>query len=132
MFPTGENFYASLNSAVFSDGSFCYVPKEVKYPMELSSYFRINTARTGAVRAHAHDRRRKAPSSATWRAAPRRCATRTSCMPPWWRSSWRRTPFIVKSHFYHVHYLISCFSYIRNNPILLNYFTRKMSEALFQ
>jgi Fe-S cluster assembly protein SufB len=45
--PAGDNFYAALNSAVFSDGSFCYIPKGVKCPMELSSYFRINAAGTG-------------------------------------------------------------------------------------
>jgi len=45
--PPGDNFFAALNSAVFSDGSFCYIPKGVKCPMELSTYFRINTANTG-------------------------------------------------------------------------------------
>ena len=45
--PVGDNYYAALNSAVFSDGSFCYIPKGVKCPMELSSYFRINAAGTG-------------------------------------------------------------------------------------
>ena len=45
--PSGDNFYAALNSAVFSDGSFCYIPKGVKCPMDLSSYFRINAAGTG-------------------------------------------------------------------------------------
>lgn len=45
--PSGDNFFAALNSAVFSDGSFCYVPKGVKCPMELSSYFRINASGTG-------------------------------------------------------------------------------------
>jgi Fe-S cluster assembly protein SufB len=45
--PYSDNFFAALNSAVFSDGSFCYVPKGVKCPMELSTYFRINTADTG-------------------------------------------------------------------------------------
>ncbi len=45
--PTGDNFYAALNSAVFSDGSFCYIPKGVKCPMELSTYFRINDSGTG-------------------------------------------------------------------------------------
>ena len=45
--PPGDNFYAALNSAVFSDGSFCYIPKGVKCPMELSSYFRINALGTG-------------------------------------------------------------------------------------
>jgi len=45
--PYSDNFFASLNSAVFSDGSFCYVPKGVRCPMELSTYFRINAANTG-------------------------------------------------------------------------------------
>src|ERR1700726_1019507 len=45
--PTSDNFFAALNSAVFSDGSFCYIPKGVRCPMELSTYFRINTANTG-------------------------------------------------------------------------------------
>lgn len=45
--PTSDNFYAALNSAVFSDGSFCYIPPGVKCPMELSTYFRINEAGTG-------------------------------------------------------------------------------------
>ena len=45
--PTKDNFYAALNSAVFSDGSFCYIPKGVRCPMELSTYFRINQAGTG-------------------------------------------------------------------------------------
>jgi Fe-S cluster assembly protein SufB len=45
--PVGDNFYAALNSAVFTDGSFVYVPKGVRCPMELSTYFRINAAKTG-------------------------------------------------------------------------------------
>jgi Fe-S cluster assembly protein SufB len=45
--PANDNFYAALNSAVFSDGSFVYVPKGVRCPMELSTYFRINAAETG-------------------------------------------------------------------------------------
>ncbi|ARA92485.1 Fe-S cluster assembly protein SufB [Rhodothermaceae bacterium RA] len=45
--PYTDNFYAALNSAVFSDGSFCYIPKGVRCPMELSTYFRINQAGTG-------------------------------------------------------------------------------------
>ena len=45
--PTGDNFFAALNSAVFSDGSFVYVPPGVRCPMELSTYFRINAAKTG-------------------------------------------------------------------------------------
>jgi Fe-S cluster assembly protein SufB len=45
--PVGDNFFSALNSAVFSDGSFCYIPKGVHCPMELSSYFRINARGTG-------------------------------------------------------------------------------------
>ena len=45
--PVTDNYYAALNSAVFSDGSFCYIPKGVRSPMELSTYFRINAANTG-------------------------------------------------------------------------------------
>ena len=45
--PKTDNYYAALNSAVFSDGSFCYIPKGIKCPMELSTYFRINEAGTG-------------------------------------------------------------------------------------
>ena len=47
--PYGDNYYAALNSAVFSDGSFCYIPKGVHCPMELSSYFRINARGTGQL-----------------------------------------------------------------------------------
>jgi Fe-S cluster assembly protein SufB len=45
-----DNYYAALNSAVFSDGSFVFVPKGVHSPMELSTYFRINASETGQVR----------------------------------------------------------------------------------
>ncbi|MDR0729473.1 MAG: Fe-S cluster assembly protein SufB [Prevotellaceae bacterium] len=45
--PVGDNFFAALNSAVFSDGSFCYIPRNTRCPMELSSYFRINARGTG-------------------------------------------------------------------------------------
>lgn len=45
--PSNDNYYAALNSAVFSDGSFCYIPKGVRCPVELSTYFRINAANTG-------------------------------------------------------------------------------------
>ncbi|HET6493114.1 MAG TPA: Fe-S cluster assembly protein SufB [Burkholderiales bacterium] len=45
--PPGDNYYAALNSAVFTDGSFCFIPKGVKCPMELSTYFRINTEESG-------------------------------------------------------------------------------------
>ena len=45
--PVADNFYAALNSAVFTDGSFCYIPKGVKCPLDLSTYFRINASETG-------------------------------------------------------------------------------------
>src|SRR5207253_11336614 len=45
--PYSDNFFAALNAAVFSDGSFCYIPKGVRCPMELSTYFRINASETG-------------------------------------------------------------------------------------
>jgi Fe-S cluster assembly protein SufB len=45
--PSGDNFFAALNSAVFTDGSFCYIPKGVRCPLDLSTYFRINSAETG-------------------------------------------------------------------------------------
>ena len=45
--PVNDNYFAALNSAVFSDGSFCYIPKGVRCPMELSTYFRINASGTG-------------------------------------------------------------------------------------
>ncbi len=57
--PYTDNFFAALNAAVFTDGSFVYVPKGVRCPMELSTYFRINAADTGPVRAHADHRRRR-------------------------------------------------------------------------
>ena len=57
--PYTDNFFATLNSAVFTDGSFCYIPKGVRCPMELSTYFRINTAGHRPVRADADRRRRR-------------------------------------------------------------------------
>ena len=45
--PSGDNYYAALNSTVFTDGSFCYIPKNTRCPMELSTYFRINTEQSG-------------------------------------------------------------------------------------
>ncbi len=48
--PVADNYFAALNSAVFSDGSFVYVPKGVRSPMELSTYFRINASETGQVK----------------------------------------------------------------------------------
>ena len=47
MVPPGDNFYAALNSAVFTDGSFVFIPKGVRCPMELSTYFRINAKNSG-------------------------------------------------------------------------------------
>src|SRR5213596_379706 len=47
--PTNDNFFAALNSAVFSDGSFCFIPKGVRCPMELSTYFRINNSESGQL-----------------------------------------------------------------------------------
>ena len=47
--PASDNYYAALNSAVFTDGSFGYIPKGVRCPMELSTYFRINEAGTGQL-----------------------------------------------------------------------------------
>ncbi len=49
--PSDDNYFAALNSAVFSDGSFCYIPKGVRSPVELSTYFRINAANTGQLSA---------------------------------------------------------------------------------
>ncbi len=48
--PVGDNYYAALNSAVFSDGSFVWIPKGLECPMELSTYFRINASGSGQVR----------------------------------------------------------------------------------
>ena len=85
--PQSDNFYASLNAAVFSDGSFVYVPEGVRCPMELSTYFRINEKNTGQFERTLIIAE-KALTSAIWKAARRRCATRTSCMrrsSNWWR-----------------------------------------------
>jgi hypothetical protein len=86
--PPGDNFYAALNSAVFSDGSFVYIPAGVRCPMELSSYFRINARNTGQfertliiAEAGSH------VSYLEGCTAP--SATSTSCMPRWW--NWSRT-----------------------------------------
>ena len=52
--PAGDNYYAALNCAVFSDGSFVYIPKGVRCPMEISTYFRINAQESGQVRFVTH------------------------------------------------------------------------------
>ena len=82
--PYTDNFYAALNSAVFSDGSFCYIPKGVRCPMELSTYFRINAAEHRPVRAHADRRGGRRATSVISKAAPRRCAMKINCT----RRSW--------------------------------------------
>ena len=86
--PVTDNFFATLNSAVFSDGSFVYVPPGVRCPMELSTYFRINEHNTGQFERTLIIADKGAYVSAISKAAPRRCATRTSCTPPW--SNWSR------------------------------------------
>ena len=78
--PQNDNFFAALNSAVFSDGSFAYVPPGVRCPMELSTYFRINAAKTGQFERTLLIAD-KGAMSAISKAAPRRSATKTSCMP---------------------------------------------------
>ena len=83
--PSRDNFYATLNSAVFSDGSFVYIPKGVRCPMELSTYFRINAENTGQFERTLIIAD-KGATSAIWKAAPRRSATPTSFTPPW--SNW--------------------------------------------
>ncbi len=91
--PASDNFFAALNSAVFSDGSFCYVPKGVRCPMELSTYFRINAKNTGQFERTLIIADEGA-TSAIWKAAPRPCATPTSFTPPWsnwWRWTTRRS-----------------------------------------
>lgn len=84
--PTSDNFYAALNSAVFTDGSFCYIPKGVKCPMDLSTYFRINTEESGQFERTlivAEEGRQ----FLTLKAVPRLRLAATSYMRPLW-SSW--------------------------------------------
>ena len=87
--PYTDNFYAALNAAVFSDGSFCYIPKGVRCPMELSTYFRINAAGTGQF-----ERTLIVADEGAYVSYLEGCTapagTRTSCMPPWSKSSSRR------------------------------------------
>jgi Fe-S cluster assembly protein SufB len=80
--PTTDNYYATLNSAVFTDGSFVFMPKGVRCPMELSTYFRINEKNTGQFERTLIIAEEGATSPIS-KAARRRSATRTSCMPPW-------------------------------------------------
>jgi Fe-S cluster assembly protein SufB len=86
--PYSDNYFATLNSAVFTDGSFCYIPKGVKCPMELSTYFRINAKNTGQFERTliiADEGRERELSRRVHRPA---CAMKTSCTPPW--SNWSR------------------------------------------
>ena len=83
--PVRDNFFAALNSAVFSDGSFCYIPAGVRCPMELSTYFRINSMNTGQFERTLIIAEDDA-TSPTSRVVPHPSETRTSCTPPW--SSW--------------------------------------------
>jgi len=85
--PHTDNYFAALNSAVFSDGSFVYIPKGVRCPMELSTYFRINAQNTGQFeRTLIIADEGASVSYLEGCTAP--SATRTSCTPPsssWWR-----------------------------------------------
>ena len=87
--PVSDNFFATLNSAVFSDGSFVYVPAGVRCPMELSTYFRINEQQHRPVRAHADHRRQGRLCELSGRLHRAACATRTSSTPP--SSNWSRS-----------------------------------------
>ncbi len=77
--PVTDNYYATLNCAVFTDGSFVYVPKGVRCPMELSTYFRINEKNTGQFERTLIIAEEGA-TSPILKAAPHRSATKTSCM----------------------------------------------------
>ena len=89
--PVGDNYFSALNAAVFSDGSFCYIPKGVKSPMELSTYFRINAESSGQF-----ERTLIVAEEGSYvsylEGVHRSRTTRTSCTPPWWRSARIRTP----------------------------------------
>ena len=85
--PATDNFYAALNAAVFSDGSFCYIPKGVRCPMELSTYFRINAVGTGQFeRTLIVADEGSYVSYLEGCTAPRR--REPGCTRPWSRSSW--------------------------------------------
>ena len=89
--PAQDNFFSALNAAVFTDGSFVYIPEGVKCPMELSTYFRINEQNTGQFERTLIIAE-KGSHVSYLEGARRLSATRTSCMPRW--SSWwpMRTP----------------------------------------
>lgn len=77
--PVSDNYYATLNSAVFTDGSFVYVPKGVRCPMELSTYFRINEKIRVSSNARSSSRK-KALTSPISKVAPHHSAMKTSFM----------------------------------------------------
>ena len=81
--PAADNYYAALNSAVFTDGSFCFIPKNTRCPMELSTYFRINAANTGQFERTLIVAEESSHVS-YWKAAPHPCAMKTSCTRRWW------------------------------------------------
>jgi Fe-S cluster assembly protein SufB len=81
--PYTDNYFAALNSAVFSDGSFCFIPKGVRCPMELSTYFRINAANTGQFERTLIVADEGA-SVSYLEGCRRPCATSISCTRRWW------------------------------------------------
>jgi Fe-S cluster assembly protein SufB len=89
--PTSDNYFACLNSAVFSDGSFVYIPPGVRCPMELSTYFRINAKDSGQFERTLIIADKGAYCSYL-EGCTARCATRTSCTPPWSSSFCWTTP----------------------------------------
>lgn len=84
--PGNDNFFAALNAAVASDGTFIYVPKGVRCPMELSTYFRINAEKPGSLSAPFWWPTKTA-TLATLKAVPLRCVTAISYTRRWWKSS---------------------------------------------
>ena len=90
---SNDNYFAALNSAVFSDGSFVFIPKGVECPMELSTYFRINSGDTGQFERTLIVAE-EGPPSVTWRGALPRCSTPTNSMrlwSSWWPSTMHRS-----------------------------------------
>jgi Fe-S cluster assembly protein SufB len=89
--PSNDNFFAALNAAVASDGTFIYVPKGVRCPMELSTYFRINAEKTGQF-----ERTILVADEGSYvsyiEGCSARYATAISCTRRWWRSSSTKMP----------------------------------------
>ena len=81
--PHTDNFFAALNAAVFTDGSFVYIPKGVRCPMELSTYFRINAANTGQFERTLIIADEGSHVSVISKAARRRCVMKISYMRRW-------------------------------------------------